>query len=76
MVKANGGKATIPKLIIMKVSIIWIKSMVMEYLIGKVETFTKAITRMMRGMDMEKCIGQMGQLIKESGRTEFNMVME
>jgi hypothetical protein len=38
----------------MRVITIWIKSMVMVFFVGKVETFTVEITKMTREMDMER----------------------
>jgi hypothetical protein len=41
---------------------------------GHQEIITKANTKMMREMVMEKCIGQMVHVIKANGFEEINMV--
>ena len=62
--------------ILTRVSTIWTRSMVMEYLLGNQEICIKEITRMTREMDMERCTGPMGQSTKESGREDANMALE
>ena len=76
MAKVNGERTIILIAINMMVNIIWIKSMAMEFLAGKVEMFIKAIIRMMKEMVMEKCTGLMAQPIKVNGEKEFSMDME
>lgn len=41
---------------------------------GNQEIFIREGTKMMKGMDMVKCIGLMAQTIKECGIKVFNMV--
>ena len=53
-----------------------IRSMAKELLDGKVEMYILVHTEMMKGMVTERCSGQMGQYIKESGEEVFNTVRE
>jgi hypothetical protein len=50
-----------------------IRNMVMVYLSGRVEITIEVIMLKMRGMDMVKCIGQMGLIIRVSGLRVSNM---
>lgn len=45
----------------------------MEYLLGQLEMYIKAIIRVTLEMDMGKCFGVMEVFIKDSGKMEFNM---
>lgn len=62
--------------IVMKVSIIQIRKMDLVFSHGKVETFTRVITKKMKETGMAKCSGQMDLFIKEHGNKEFNMDKE
>jgi hypothetical protein len=75
MVKANGRKHKTLKIAMhMMVSTFKIKRMDMVFFNGKVEIFTRAITRMTREMVTERCIGLMAQFIKENGNVVSSMV--
>ena len=52
-----------------------IKNKDKEYLFGKMVTYIKEIIQMTREMDMVKCIGMMGVIIKGNGKMEYKMVM-
>jgi hypothetical protein len=60
----------------MKVTINLIESMVMVNSIGNREIYTKEHIKMMRGMDMVKCILLMVQLIKETGLKDYKTEKE
>lgn len=62
-------------LTVMKENITWIRSMGMGFSSGKVEIYIKGTIKMMKGMAMEKCTGQMVLLTKESGKEVYNMDM-
>jgi hypothetical protein len=53
-----------------------IRRMDMEYLIGKVVIYIRAVIKMMKEMDMGKCIGLMDHVIKDNGNKEFSMDKE
>lgn len=77
MVRENGKNFKILKIVIsMKVNTNLIRKMVTAFLIGKVVIYTKEITRMMKEMGMEKCIGLMDLFIKVNGKEESNMEWE
>lgn len=57
----------------MKGNMKMIRRMVKEFLLGRVETFTKVLTGMMREMAMVKCFGLMGRFIKENGAKVYSM---
>ena len=59
----------------MKENTILIKSMAMVYFYGRLVMSTRVTTRMMKEMDMARCIGSMDQFIKENGEKAFNMDM-
>jgi hypothetical protein len=50
--------------------------MVMVYLHGKVETFTKETIETMKEMALERCIGLTGLSTKVNGKRESNMDKE
>ena len=58
----------------MMVSITWTKRTGMGFSSGSQETFTEVITKMMKGMDMERCNGQTVQFTKENGEKAFSTV--
>jgi hypothetical protein len=73
MVKANGRKHKTLKIAMhMMVSTFKIKRMGMVFFNGKVETYTRALTRMTREKVTERCIGSMAQFIKENGNVVSN----
>lgn len=53
-----------------------IRRMDMEYSIGKVVIYIRAIIKMMKEMDMEKCTGLMDHVIRDSGNKGFSMGKE
>jgi len=61
--------------ILMKENTILIRSMAMVYFYGRLVMSTRVITRMMKEMDMVRCIGSMDLFIKENGEKVFNMDM-
>lgn len=75
MVKVSGEKVKNKIAICMKVNMPMIKSVDMEFSLGRRETFTLENTKMMKEMDMAKWFGLMGQCIKENGSEAFSMVM-
>ena len=52
-----------------------IRRMEMEFSLGKVVTYSKVITKMMKEMGMVKCSGWMDLSTKESGRRVSSMEM-
>jgi hypothetical protein len=60
----------------MKENMIKIKNLDMEFLDGQVAICIEAISKMMRGMVKEKCIGLMEQCIQEVGIEAYNMERE
>ena len=74
----SGGVAKInPQLqIFTKVSIIMIKNMVKEFLLGLLEIFIKVIILKMNVIEMDKCYGLMVVCMKENGKKEYSMVLE
>jgi hypothetical protein len=75
MVRVNGERIITPIATNTTESTIWTKSMVMVSLAGKVVMSTRAITKKMREMAMERCIGLTALSIRESGERVFNMAM-
>jgi len=68
MVKANGRKSTMHKIVTCtKVNINSTRRTAMECSLGKAGMFTKAITMMTREMASERCSGSMGLNMKGSG---------
>lgn len=57
----------------MMANIKMIKSGDMEYLHGQQETYIKAITKQICGMDLAKCIGQMELITKVNGSVAYKM---
>ena len=77
MEKGNGENSKMLKIAIsMKVNIGVIGRMDMEFSNGKVETFIRVTTEMMREMAMERWFGLMVLAIKVNGREVFNMDKE
>ena len=74
MARASGGNPITPIVINMMENITWTRSMATEYFPGRVGTCTRGITRMMKGMVLERCIGPMGRSIRVNGLREFSMV--
>lgn len=67
----NGKKLQTPQdATVSKVTMSTTKRMVMAHSPGNLAIFTMEIMSMTRGMDTEKCIGQMAQSIKVSGKRE------
>lgn len=52
-----------------------IKNQDMVYLHGQLVMFIKVIINQINVMDMVKCIGMMGVIIKGNGKMEYKMVM-
>jgi hypothetical protein len=59
----------------MKVNMKMIRKMARAHLLGKAGMFTKVAIKMMKEMDMERCIGLMVHNIKVNGRKEYNTVL-
>jgi hypothetical protein len=73
MEKVNGKRMEIQQIaIVMRENMYQIKRLVMEFLFGKVEIFTREIIKTMREMALEKCTGLMVQYTKACGNKEFN----
>lgn len=73
MGRASGGRMRAGIAISLMESISMIRNMGMGCSCGRVAMSSKAITRKMREMAMEKCIGLMDLSIKEIGSRVFNM---
>lgn len=76
MARESGASPTDLSLTHTRVSIIWIRNTAMEYFHGSQGICTREITKTTRGMDMERCIGQMAQSTRESGGKAANMALE
>jgi hypothetical protein len=75
-VKESGASPIDLSLTHMRVSIIWIRNMAMEYFHGSLAICTKETTRMMRETAMERCTGPMAQSTRESGGKDASMDSE
>lgn len=72
--KVNGARETeLASVINMKVNTPKTKRMEWEFFIGRVEMFTKVVTKTMRVMVMAKCSGLMAHVTRVNGRMEFSM---
>lgn len=67
------GKKDLEIVINMKVSILVIRSMATVFLLGLVETFTKETIMKIFEVIMDKCIGVMEVITRESGLMVFRM---
>lgn len=67
------GKKELEIVINIKVNTKAIKNGDMEFLLGQTVTFIKAVIKEIWEAVMDKCFGKMGAIIKDNGKTEFNM---
>ena len=76
MARGNGRNSKMYQIATaMMANINLIRKMDMAFLPGKVAMFTKATTKMMKEMAMEKCFGLMVLCIKVSGKKASSMVL-
>ena len=67
------GKKVLVTVINIKVNTQMIKNQDMVFLHGPLETFIKDTIKVIKDMDMDKCIGTMEVIIKENGTRVFKM---
>jgi hypothetical protein len=67
MAKESGGNQTCRSVISMRVSMKWTRSMAKVFFNGRVETFTRGTTLMMKDTAMVKCTGLTGQYTEGNG---------